>query len=140
MEGSPASRGRLVSVAVFAAIGIVLGAVALIAGGGSDAPSGLRVAREALPGGGTGITVYVEDPGVNVASTANGRANVTLVCFDSAGAEVVRATHPWPFTDTDRGAFDPHVHQSMRPVEADRVARCRLHGTEGPLQGRLGAS
>jgi hypothetical protein len=139
MEGSQASRGRLVSVGVLGGVGLVLGAVALIAGGGSDAPSGLRVAREVLPGGGSGITVYVEDPGVNVAATAGGRASVELVCLDSRGREVVRETHPWPFTDTDQGAFDPHVHQTMRPADADRVERCRLNATEGPLQGRLGA-
>jgi hypothetical protein len=128
-----------VSVAVLGALGVVLGAVALLAGGGDDAASGLRVAREALPDGGQGITVYVEDPGVNVAATAGGRANVALVCLDSRDREVVRATHPWPFTDTDNGVFDPHIHQSMRPEQADRIVRCRLDGTEGPLQGRLGA-
>ncbi|HEX2233386.1 MAG TPA: hypothetical protein VHG69_08485 [Thermoleophilaceae bacterium] len=127
------------SVAVLGAVGLVLGAVALLAGGGSDEASGLRVARESLPGGSPGITVYVEDPGVNVASTAGGRPNVELVCLDARGRELVRATHPWPFTDTDQGVFDPHVHQSMRPEDADRIVRCRLEGTEGPLQGRLGA-
>jgi hypothetical protein len=129
-----------VSVAVLAGIGLVLGAVALLAGGGSDAPSGLRVEREVLPGGGDGITVYVEDPAVNVADTARGRSSVELVCLDGSGKEVVRATQPWPFTDTDQGAFEPHVHQTMRPDDADRVVRCRLDGTKGPLQGRLGAS
>ena len=138
-EGGQASRARLVSVAVLGAVGIVLGGVALLAGGGDDSPSGLRVAREALPGGGQGITVYVEDPGANVAATARGRPSVELVCLDSRSREVVRATHPWPFTDTDQGVFDPHVHQSMRPEEAARVVRCRLDGTDGPLQGRLGA-
>jgi hypothetical protein len=127
-----------VSLAVLAGVGVVLGVVAL-ASGGDGAPAGLRVQREALPSGGQGITVYVDDPGVNVIATARGRHNVELVCLDSRGGVVVRATHPWPFTDTDQGAFDPHVHQSMRPEDADRVARCRLNGTKGPLQGRLGA-
>jgi hypothetical protein len=139
MEGSQAARGRIVSLVVLGAIGVVLGAVALLAGGGDDAPAGLRVAREALPGGSRGITVYVDDPGANVSATARNRPNVELVCFDSRGGEVVRATHPWPFTDTDQGDFDPHVHQTMRRQDADRVVRCRLNGTEGPLQGRLGA-
>jgi hypothetical protein len=97
------------------------------------------VQREALPGGGQGITVYVDDPGANVEATARGRSTVELVCSDARGKVLVRATHPWPFTDTDQGAFDPHVHQTMGPEDADRVARCRLNGTEGPLTGRLGA-
>jgi hypothetical protein len=104
----------------------VLGIVALVSGGGDDAPAGLRVQREALPGGGEGITVYVDDPGANVIATTRGRPRVQLVCLDSRGEVVVRATHPWPFTDTDAGAFDPHVHQTMSPEDADRVARCRL--------------
>jgi hypothetical protein len=137
-ERSHATRGRLVSVAVLAVVGVVLGAVALLAGG--EESSGLRIARETLPGGSQGITVYVEDPGANVADTAGGRPNVELVCVDSRDREVVRATHPWPFTDTDDGVFDPHVHQTVRPQEAARIIRCRLDGTEGPLQGRLGAS
>jgi hypothetical protein len=127
-----------VSVAVLGGLGVVLGAVALLAGGGGGT-SGLRVAREALPDGGQGITVYVEDPGENVAATAGGRANVVLVCLDSRDRELLRVRHPWPFTDTDQGVFDPHIHQPMRPEQADRLVRCRLDGTEGPLQGRLGA-
>jgi hypothetical protein len=139
-QPSQAPRARLISVGVFAAIGIVLGAVAVVAGSGNSSPSGLRVERQVLPGGGDGITVYVEDPSVNVADTANGRPNVELVCFDSRREVVVRATFPWPFSDTDGGVFEPHIHQTMRPQDADRVERCRLDGTKGPLEGRLGAS
>jgi hypothetical protein len=138
-KGSDARRARLVSVAVLAGVGGVLGVVALVSAGGDEAPAGLRVEREALPGGGQGITVYVDDPGANVKATARGRSKVELVCTDSGGKVLVRATHPWPFTDTDAGAFDPHVHQTMRPEDADRIASCRLNGTEGPLRGRLGA-
>jgi hypothetical protein len=126
-----------VSVAVLAGVGVVFGVVALVSAGGDEAPAGLRVQREALPGGGQGITVYVDDPGAN--ATARGQSTVELVCSDGRGEVLVRATHPWPFTDTDAGAFDPHVHQTMNPEDADRVARCRLNGTEGPLTGRLGA-
>jgi hypothetical protein len=128
-----------VSLVVLAGVGVVLGVVALASGGGDGAPAGLRVQREALPSGGEGITVYVDDPGANVTATARGRHNVELVCVDSQGGVVLRATHPWPFTDTDQGAFDPHVHEPLSSREASQVSRCRLNGTEGPLEGRPGA-
>lgn len=135
------SRGRLISVAVLGGLMVVLIVVALLAGGSDPADAGLRVQPEGEPGtAAPGITVYVNDPAANVPDTAAGRQRVVLVCLDSGSRPVVRSAHPWPFTDTDDGAFDPHVHQRVNSDQLARVVRCRLEGTDGPLEGRLGSS
>jgi hypothetical protein len=41
------------------------------------------------------------------------------------------------FTDTDQGTLDPHAHVGMDPALRDRIARCRITGTDPPLEGRL---
>jgi hypothetical protein len=134
------SRGRLISVAVLGGLMVVLIAVALLSGGGDPAEAGLRVQPEGEPGtAAPGITVYVNDPAANVPDTAAGKARVVLECLDSGGRQVVRAAHPWPFTDTDDGTFDPHVHQRVNSDQLGRLVSCRLEGTDGPLEGRLGS-
>jgi hypothetical protein len=136
MEG--ASRTRLVALAVLLALSIPLVIVA-IAGNGSDGDSeqaaGLRVERN--PGGRAEIIVYIEDRSNNEPSTAGGAATVVVECMDADGEVVSSQPEGWPFTDTDRGTLDPHVHVAMSRELLDRIARCRLRGTDPPLEGRL---
>jgi hypothetical protein len=49
---------------------------------------------------------------------------------------VFRGEERWPFSDTDGGVFDPHVHVSVEPAALKKVARCRLRDTDPPLEGR----
>jgi hypothetical protein len=69
-----------------------------------------------------------------VPATADGRPTVELECLDADDRIVLKTVHPWPFTDTDQGIYDPHVHETMNAGDAKRIARCRLNGTEGPLE------
>jgi hypothetical protein len=131
-----AARTRLIALAVLAAVAVALIVVAISSGGGDRKPGGLRVERAPGPTGVPGITVYVEDPGVNEAGTTDGAGTVTLECFDSDGRVAWRSRETWPFTDTDGGIFDPHVHVAVEPAELARIVRCRLKGTDPPLAGR----
>ena len=133
MEG--ASRTRLVALAVLLAVFVPLVVIA-VAGGGSDEgePSGLRI--EPSPQGAPDVVIYLEDPEVNEPDTNHGRQSVTIECMDSDGAVVFRSSERWPFSDTDGGRFDPHVHVSVEAARIERIARCRLKGTEPALEGR----
>lgn len=136
MEG--ASRTRLVALAVLLALSVPLVIVALAGGGGdgdSEQPAGLRVER--TPGGMPEIIVYLEDRSLNEPSTAGGAATVVVECVDSGGVVVSSKPESWPFTDTDQGTLDPHAHVAMSQELVDRIARCRLKGTDPPLEGRL---
>lgn len=136
MEG--ASRTRLVALAVLLALSVPLVIVALAGGGGdgaSEQPAGLRVER--TPGGVPEIIVFVEDRSLNEPSTAGGAATVVVECVDDRGEVVWSNPESWPFTDTDRGTLDPHAHVAMSQELVDRIARCRLKGTDPPLEGRL---
>ena len=84
----------------------------------------------------TDLIVYVTDE-ANEPGKADGKRAVTLECVDRKGAVVVRGHHPWPFTDTDGGTLDPHVHQTVRPERSGRLERCRLRETRGPLEGQV---
>jgi hypothetical protein len=130
-----ASRTRLVALAVLLAVAVPLVVIAVSSGGGEAKPGGLRVERSA--GDLAEITVYVEDPELNAAATAAGAGRVTLECVDRAGKVAARSREAWPFSDTDQGALDPHVHVSVDPVALERIVRCRLRNTEPPLEGRL---
>ena len=127
MQGT---RGRLVAAGVLAAIVAFIVVVALLASG--DSGGGLR-AELAAP---TDLIVYVEKAD-NEPGTANGRRVVTLECVDEKGGILVRGHHPWPFTDTDQGSVDPHVHQTVRPERAGQLEKCRLRETRGPLEGQV---
>jgi hypothetical protein len=129
-----ASRTRLVALAVVLAISVPLLIVALSSGGGDPEPSGLRVER--TPGVAE-IVVYVEDLDANRRDTAGGAARITLVCVDGDGRVVWTSREAWPFTETDDGALDPHVHLRMTPARVERIERCRLQDTDPPLEGRL---
>jgi hypothetical protein len=134
MEG--ASRTRLVALAGLAAVSIPLVIVALAGGGADDEdskrPAGLRVERTA-----TELTVYVEDRSLNEPATAGGAPTVVVECVDGDGRIVSRRPEAWPFGETDQGTLDPHAHIGMDPEQLDRIARCRLSGTDPPLEGRL---
>jgi hypothetical protein len=130
-----AARMRLAALAVLLAVLVPLVVIAVSSGGGADgAPAGLQVER--TPGV-PEVIVYVEDPEVNRTDTAGGAVRVTLQCLDRDGEVVWRSREEWPFTDTDRGTLDPHVHLAMAATVVDRVARCRLKDTDPPLEGRL---
>jgi hypothetical protein len=129
-----ASRTRLVALVVVLAISVALVAVALSSGGDDPEPAGLRVER--TPGVAE-IVVYVEDLDANRRDTADGAARITLECVDSDARVVWSSREFWPFTETDDGTFDPHVHLRMPPARVERIERCRLKDTDPPLEGRL---
>ena len=81
------------------------------------------------------VVVYVVKPLENVPATARGAKRVEVRCFDDARRVLVRGRHPWPFTDTDDGTLPAHVHQRAPRASVERVRRCELAGTRGPLRG-----
>lgn len=101
-----------------------------------DAGPGLRVERGEGPQG-SELIVYVADGADNVPETARGRRSVSLRCFNSDGRILVRERQPWPFTDTDDGLVEAHVHQRVPRRLANRISRCELGGTRGPLRGAV---
>jgi hypothetical protein len=133
MEG--ASRTRLVTLAVLLAVSVPLVVIA-VAGGGSDEAeaAGLRV--EPSTSDAPGVVIYLEDPEVNELDTNRGRPAVTIECTGGDGGVVYSGRERWPFSDTDGGRFEPHVHVFMEAAQAEQIARCRLKGTEPALEGR----
>jgi hypothetical protein len=111
--------------------------VVALTSGGSEAADPLRIERSAGGRDVPGLVVYV-DPASNTPEVADGNTSVELECLDAAGEVKLRASHPWPFTDTDAGTLDAHVHQFVEPDEVGSLERCRLAGTEGPLEGAVG--
>ena len=118
---------RQAAAATLLLVGGALAAVALVAGDGG----------ESGPGEAAQVTAYVNDPDRNEPGTAGGRRSVRLECFDRRGKPVIRVPHAWPFSDTDRGASEPHVHQRLQPERAGTLARCRLAGTDPLLRGEV---
>ena len=57
--------------------------------------------------------------------------------MDDGGEVVSSKPESWPFTDTDQGTLDPHAHVAVSTELLDRITRCRLKGTDPPLEGRL---
>ena len=88
-------------------------------------------------GEGSELIVYVAQPKANVPGSAGNRKSVLLECLDGSGAVRIRARHPWPFTDTDDGLVEAHVHQPVPQADGTRLERCRLNGTRGPLSGQV---
>jgi hypothetical protein len=130
----PASRTRLVALAVLLAISVPLVVVAVAGRGSDDAEAaGLRVepSAQGLPE----VVIYVVDPAVNVPETSGGAEQVAIECHDRGGTVVFRGRERWPFGDTDGGKFDPHVHVAVDPGVLGRITRCRLEGTDPPLEG-----
>ena len=133
MEG--ASRTRLVALAVLLAVLVPLVVIA-VAGGGSGETEGGGLRIEPSPQDTPDVVIYLEDPEVNTLGTNHGRRSVTIECMDDGGAVVFRGSERWPFSDTDGGRFDPHVHVFMEAAQLEQIARCRLKGTEPALEGR----
>ena len=129
-----ASRTRLISLAVLLAVSVGLVVIAA-AGGGSDDGGGDGIRVEPSNRGLPEIVIYLEDPDVNKASTTDGAKRVGIVCTDRAGAVVFTGTERWPFSDTDGGVFDPHVHVSVDSSILGSVSRCKLSGTDPELEG-----
>ncbi len=130
----PASRTRLISLAVLLAVSAGLVVIAA-AGGGSDDAGGDGIRVEPSNRGLPEIVIYLEDPDVNTASTTDGAKRVAIECTDRAGAVVFTGTERWPFRDTDGGIFDPHVHVSVDSSILGSVSRCELKGTDPKLEG-----
>jgi hypothetical protein len=138
-----ASRKPLVALVVLLVIAIPV-VVVLLAGTGGDGSSeesaaprpagGLRV--EPTGGGLSELTVTLEDPSVNLPQTADNAGTVTLECVDQDGQAVLSEPQVWPFGGADDLASGPHVHVRVEPEQFERVARCRLLGTDPQLEGR----
>ena len=137
MEGRSRILWALLAVLLVVAVPLVV--LALASGGDdgeSDAPETASIKVERAPDL-PELIVYVEDPELNVAETAGGRARVTVECLNTDGAVIYSQAYPWPFTDTDDGLLDPHEHLEMDPGQADSVSMCRVTGTTPRLEGRL---
>ena len=55
--------------------------------------------------------------------------------MDRGGAVVFSGRESWPFSDTDGGIFDPHVHVRVDQAILGLIDRCRLKGTDPALEG-----
>ena len=135
MEG--ASRTRLVALAVLLAVSVPLVVIAAAGGGagGGGAGTGLRI--EPSPQGLPLLVIYLEDADVNKPDTNHGQRTVSIECLDDSDEVVFTETKAWPFSDTDGGVYNPHVHLTVRPAAAiQEIVRCRLRGTDPPLEGR----
>ena len=130
----PASRTRLVALAVLLAISVPLVVIAA-AGGGSEDDGGDGIRVEASTRGLPEIVIYLGDPDVNRLATTDGAKRVAIECRDEAGAVVFTGTERWPFSDTDGGVLDPHVHVPLDPSLLGSISRCRLKGTDPELEG-----
>jgi hypothetical protein len=131
-----ASRTRLVALAVLLAVSIPLLVIAA-AGGGSDKSAGTGLRIEPSAQGQPFLVIYLEDADVNEPATNHGKRVVAIECLDDSGEVVYSGQKPWPFSDTDGGIYNPHVHMVVRPAATiDQIVRCRLRGTDPPLEGR----
>jgi hypothetical protein len=134
MEG--ASRTRLVALAVLLAVSVPLIVIAA-AGGGSGETSGTGLRIEPSAQGFPFLVIYLEDADVNELATNHGKRLVAIECLDDSGEVVFSGEKRWPFSDTDGGIYNPHVHMVVRPAAAiEQIVRCRLRGTDPPLEGR----
>ena len=129
-----ASRTRLVALAVLLAVSVPLIVIA-VAGRGSDDAEGAGLRVEASAQGLPEVVIYVQDPAVNVPETSDGAERVAIECQDRGGAVVFRGRERWPFSDTDGGEFDPHVHVAIDPAVLGKITHCRLKGTDPALEG-----
>ena len=133
MEGT--ARTRLIALSVLLAVSVPLVVIAAAGGSGETSATGLRV--EPSPQGLPILVIYLEDADVNRLATNHGRRLVAIQCLDDGGDVVFTERKAWPFSDTDGGKYNPHVHLIVRPSAAiQQIARCRLSGTEPALEGR----
>lgn len=138
-------RREHVAAVLAAAAAVLLGSCGSDDGGAEGGGEGntsatadppLRVEAAEGPRG-TEVIVYINDAALNKRATAGGKAKVNLRCFDKGRTVIVEKPHPWPFTDTDNGLTDAHVHQRVARTKAGQVSGCELGGTRGPLRGEL---
>ena len=132
----PATRTRLISLAVLVAVSAGLIVIAGAGGGGSDdrrVRDGLRL--EPTSGGAPELVIYVEDPKVNRPATTHGATSVKIECTDNAGSVVFTSRQPWPFVGTDAGTVDPHVHMPVDAAVLGSITRCSLKGTDPVIEG-----
>ncbi len=136
MEGSPA-RIRLVALVVLLGIGALLAVVA-IATGGSDEPAKAAPLRVELFPGPKGLEVVVYVPARhNRREVADNRSTVRIECTDGGGRVLAKGPHRWPFTDTDDGTTEAHVHLQVPEERVDDIERCRLADTDPALGGPI---
>ena len=139
--------GRRMAAAALLAVGAAL-PIAACGSQGDDPGAEAKTATEAKADPllrvdategpkGTELIVYVLDPAVNTTETAQGKRKVTLRCLDKGRKVLVKERQPWPFTDTDNGLTDAHVHQRVPRAKATQVSRCELEGTRGPLAAEV---
>ena len=131
-----AARVRLVALVVLLGVGAVFALVAVMAGG-SDEPESARLRVELYPGvAGMEFVIYVSDKH-NRPEVADNRSTVRVECVDASGAVLAKSLRGWPFTDTDNGTTEAHVHQPIAAEKIEKVARCRLVDTDPALQGPI---
>jgi hypothetical protein len=131
-----ASRTRLVALAVLLAVCVPLVVIA-VAGSGSAERKGTGLRVEPSFQGLPSLVIYLEDADVNEPDTNHDRPRVTIECLDGGGQVVFSRARRWPFRDTDGGVYNPHVHLNVDPAATiDQIVRCRLAGTDPPLEGR----
>ena len=74
---------------------------------------------------------------VNKPGTARGQAQVRVQCFDRRSRTVTNELFAWPFVADGMGDRLPHIHQRGLRKDLDRVVRCRIVGTDPPLEGQM---
>jgi hypothetical protein len=132
-----AARVRLVALVVLLGVGALLAVVAVVTGESEKPARAAPLRVELYPGPkGLEVVIYVP-PRHNLPEVAHNRSTVRIECTDARGRVLAKAPHRWPFSDTDGGITQAHVHL---PVPADKVGdvkRCRLADTEPALQGPI---
>ena len=76
----PASRTRLIALAVLLAISVPLIVIAAAGGGGSDDAGGDGIRIEPSNRGLPEVVIYLEDPDVNTPVTTDGAKRVVIEC------------------------------------------------------------
>ena len=136
-QSGSAARVRLVALVIFLGIGGLLTAVAVVAGGSDERDSVGRLRVELFPAPtGAELVVYVQNQH-NRPEVADNRPTVRVECTDAGGAVLVSGRHPWPFTDTDGGITEAHVHQRVSADDVEDVQSCRVADTDPELRGPI---
>ena len=123
--GSSATRVRLVALAVLLGVGAVLAVGRSWLEVRTEATARDCASSASPTADGLELIVYVAEAD-NQPDVAGGRSSVRVECADAGGQVLFRGGHRWPFTDTDNGTTDPHIHQRIPASAADAVARYRL--------------
>jgi hypothetical protein len=130
-----------VVASIVVALILIVPLVLLFAGGGGDDPERQTRAAGAMRverfGAGVPELIVSVEPAANVPARAGGARSVTLRCMDADGQPVISQDEAWPFTDTDGDTLNPHTHVTLDANQLELVSRCRLIGTEPPLEAPL---